>query len=133
MISQADDRSLSRACDRSLLTLLTRLAWVVTRRYHVSMKTVGMHELKNHPSAYVRLVRARERVLITDHGEVVAELRPPEPIGREAMSYPGLHELVQQGKARPGAPNAPSLYPPRPVRTPDGTAARLIDAERGER
>lgn len=106
---------------------------VPTRRYYVSMKTVGMRELKNHLSAYVRLVRAGERVLITDRGEVVAELRPPETVAREAMPYPGLQEFVRQGKARLGAPNVPSLYPLRPVRTPDGTAARLIDAERGER
>ena len=103
----------------------TSLSCVYENRWHA--------RTQNHLSAYVRLVRAGERVLITDHGEIVAELRPPETLGREAMSYPGLRELVQQGKARPGAPNAPGLYPPRPVRRPDGTAAKLIDAERDER
>jgi antitoxin (DNA-binding transcriptional repressor) of toxin-antitoxin stability system len=96
------------------------------------MKIVSIRELKNQLSAYIRLVRAGERVLVTDSGEVVAELRPPEIVVREAVPYPGLQELVQQGKARLGAQNVPSLYPLRPMRTPDGTAARLIDAERGE-
>ena len=97
------------------------------------MKTVSIRELKNQLSAYIRLVRAGERVLVTDRGEVGAELRPPETVVREAVSHPGLQELVRQGKARLGAPNVPSLYPLRPVLTSNGTAARLIDAERGER
>ena len=32
------------------------------------MNTVGIRELKNRLSAYVRLVRAGERVLVTDRG-----------------------------------------------------------------
>ena len=106
---------------------------IATRRYHMSMKTVDIRELKNRLSAYVRLVRTGEHVLVTDRGEVVAALRPAETVIREAMPSPGLQALVRQGKVRAGAPNVPSLYPLRPVRTLDGTAARLIDAERGER
>lgn len=104
-----------------------------TRSYHVSMKTVSIRELKNHLSAYLRLVRAGEHVLVTDRGEVVAELQPPETAVHEEVPYPGLQELIRQGKARPGAPNAPNLYPLRPVRTPDGTATKLLDEERGVR
>jgi antitoxin (DNA-binding transcriptional repressor) of toxin-antitoxin stability system len=43
------------------------------------MQVVAIRELKNHLSEYVRLVRAGERLLITSHGEVVAELRAPSP------------------------------------------------------
>jgi antitoxin (DNA-binding transcriptional repressor) of toxin-antitoxin stability system len=40
------------------------------------MKTVGVEQLKARLSEYVRLVRAGETVLVTEHDEVVAELRP---------------------------------------------------------
>ena len=38
------------------------------------MKQVGLRELKNRLSEYVRLVRAGEHVQITDRGQVVADL-----------------------------------------------------------
>ena len=38
------------------------------------MKTVGVRELKNRLSEYLREVRSGESVLITDRGEVIAEL-----------------------------------------------------------
>jgi antitoxin (DNA-binding transcriptional repressor) of toxin-antitoxin stability system len=96
------------------------------------MKAIGIRELKNRLSEYIRLVRAGERILVTDRGEVVAELRPPGETLLEDTSYPGLLALVQQGRARLGAPNDPRLYPSRPVRRPGGMAATLIDQERGE-
>lgn len=96
------------------------------------MKAIGIRELKNRLSEYVRLVRAGEHVLVTDHGEVVAELRPPGKTVFEDTLYPVLMELVQQGRARLGAPNDPGLYPPRPVRRPEGMAATLIEQERDE-
>jgi len=39
------------------------------------MRAVGLRELKNRPSEYVRQVRKGEGVLVTDRGEVVASLR----------------------------------------------------------
>ena len=41
------------------------------------MQTVGVRELKNKLSEYLRRVRLGERVLVIDRGEVVAELLPP--------------------------------------------------------
>ena len=38
------------------------------------MKTAGIRELKNRLSEYIREVRAGECVLVTDRGEVIAEL-----------------------------------------------------------
>ncbi len=96
------------------------------------MKAVGIRELKNRLSEYVRLVRAGEHVTITDRGEVVAEMNPPGTNLQGEIRYPGLLELAKQGKVRLGAPNDPELYPPRPVRGRAGTAARLIDQGREE-
>jgi prevent-host-death family protein len=50
---------------------------VATSGYIENMKSVGVRELKNRLSEYLRDVRAGERVLVTDRGEVVAELAPP--------------------------------------------------------
>ncbi len=97
------------------------------------MKVVGIRELKNRLSEYIRLVRTGERVIITDRGDVVAELRPPDESAVDETAYPGLMALVRQGKARLGACNDPNLYPSRPLRTPSGTAAQLLNEERGER
>jgi antitoxin (DNA-binding transcriptional repressor) of toxin-antitoxin stability system len=41
------------------------------------MKPVDVRELKNRLSYYIRLVRRGRHVLVSDHGEIVAELSPP--------------------------------------------------------
>ena len=53
------------------------------------MKAVGIRELKNRLSEYVRLVRGGEEFLVTDRGEVVAELRPPLRELEAVEPYPG--------------------------------------------
>lgn len=96
------------------------------------MKAVGIRELKNRLSEYLRLVRNGENVLVTDRGEVVAELRPP---GQSALDlkYPILSELARQGKLRLGAPNDPALYKSLPKLLTQKDLARLLEEERGER
>ena len=76
------------------------------------MKQVGLRELKNRLSEYVRLVRAGEHVQVTDRGQVVAELMPPTPVkGRDpAAGYRRLARLV-----------------------PTGTVQRLLDEDRDGR
>lgn len=108
---------------------------VATGGYIGIMKEVGIRELKNRLSEYVRLVRAGEVVMVTDRGEVVAELRPPRSAGLAGQSgeYPGLADLARRGLVRLGEPNRPGLYPVLPAVTPPGTAAALLDEERGDR
>jgi antitoxin (DNA-binding transcriptional repressor) of toxin-antitoxin stability system len=95
------------------------------------MIAVGVRELKNRLSEYLRLVRSGEEILVTDRGEVVAELRQPSP--RVSLPYPELLAVVRQGRARLGMPNRPDLYRPLGPVAPDGMAAKLLDEERGER
>jgi len=52
---------------------------------------VGIRELKAHLSHYVRLAREGRRVVVTDRGEEVAELRAVTP------AHPGLRELIDSG------------------------------------
>jgi len=98
------------------------------------MKRVGLRELKNRLSEYVRLVRAGDVVLVTDRGEVVAELRPPgDAVSSGADRHPGLLVLARRGLLTLGKPNDPAAYPRMPRRLPPGTAERLLDEERGDR
>jgi len=82
------------------------------------METVGIRELKNHLSKYVRKVEAGDVVIVTDRGRIVAELRPPgQP------EYPGMHpgflELARRDGLRlPTRRNDPELYR-RPLPTVD--------------
>jgi prevent-host-death family protein len=105
---------------------------VATSSYSYRMKTVGVRELKNRLSEYLRLVRRGEEILVTDRGQVVAELRPA---GRELMATPyrPLHELARQGRARLGDANRADLYPVLESVAPRGEVARLLDEERGTR
>ena len=105
---------------------------VATCGYTWHMDTVGIRELKNHLSEYVRRVRAGETIRISSHGEVVAELRVPEP-DREKQAPPGLRELVRRGAARGIVRNDPSryrTYEPALTRT---TARKLLDWDRDDR
>jgi antitoxin (DNA-binding transcriptional repressor) of toxin-antitoxin stability system len=96
------------------------------------MKVVGVRELKNRLSEYLRLVRQGEDILVTDRGEVIAALRDPGA-SRLETPYPGLRTLVRQGRVRQGLENHADLYPQLPGLLPRGEIARLLDAERGPR
>jgi prevent-host-death family protein len=94
------------------------------------MSRVGLRQLKNRLSHYVRQVRAGHEIQVTDRGEVVAELVPPRgaATGRE-----GLAELARRGLVTLGLPNDPKVYQPMPRLLKPGELQRLIDEERGER
>jgi prevent-host-death family protein len=63
------------------------------------MKTVGLRELKNNLSAYVRAARKGETVVVTDRGEAVAKLvSPGAPAGEE---HP-FAEMARRGEVRLG-------------------------------
>ena len=97
------------------------------------MKTVGLRELKNRLSEYVRQVRSGESILVTDRGEVVAELNPPGQSAVRSGLPPGLLELARKGLVTLGGPNDPSLYRNLPRVRLRGSSAELLDAERGSR
>ena len=96
--------------------------------------TVGIRELEAHLSAYVRKVRAGHTVIVTDHGEVVAELRAPGAASREET--PGerkYREGVESGALIPPTnPGSRSWLRHLGGNCPPGTAQELIDFERGE-
>ena len=94
------------------------------------MKSVGVRELKNRLSEYLRLVRAGEEILVTDRDEAVAQLVRPR---LQHSENPGVDLLVSQGLATAGAKNARRLYPRMSRALKDRSAAELLDEERGPR
>lgn len=110
-------------------------AEVATSSYLETMKVVGIKELKNKLSEYVRLAKAGEVVLISDRGDVVAELRAPTPWRDPMMDNPKWAELVRQGiitprKVPPGTPlNLKRDYP----RIPLEEILRDLDESREDR
>jgi len=100
------------------------------------METVGIRELKNRLSAYIRKVEAGDVVVVTDRGRVVAELVPPGWQRPAQDVHPGLLELVRRDGLRlPAAQVDPALFDqPLPKIDMDGlTVQDLIDWERGDR
>lgn len=72
--------------------------------------SVGVRELKNALSAYLRRVSEGESILVTDHGRPVARLVPPD-------LPEGIRRLIAQGRLRParGGGRLPrSVLPYRP-------------------
>lgn len=96
-----------------------------------TVERVGVKNLKNNLSAYLRQVKRGVRVLVTDRDEVIAEIgRPRIDIARET-SHPLLAEWIAAGTLRPALARKRRL-PPSPVSLPAGTARRLLDEDRGE-
>lgn len=103
---------------------------MATCGYNSDVTSTGIRELKNNLSRYIRRIEAGERIAITAHGRVVAELVPPAARMKGALDP--LETLVAAGQVRPpleaGDPTAG--WPD--IRLPAGTAGELIDADRGE-
>lgn len=96
-----------------------------------AMTSTGIRELKDHLSRYIRRVEAGERVAITAHGRVVAELVSPDTTSR-ASRRSRFDELVAEGVIRPPLEPGDPLEEWPDIRLPRGTAAALIDRDRGE-
>jgi prevent-host-death family protein len=87
-------------------------------------RTVGVAELRQNLSRYLRRVERGERLLVTDRNRPVAELGPP-PSGAE------LDRLIVEGRV--SRPRRRGL--PRPLRLGGDPYAlsRALDDIRGER
>jgi antitoxin (DNA-binding transcriptional repressor) of toxin-antitoxin stability system len=97
------------------------------------VKTVGIRELKNRLSDYLRQVRSGEAVLVTDRGQVVAELTLPNQSASDTSVATALVALARRSLVVLGAPNRADLYPRLPRSRRRRRAAQLLDDERGAR
>ena len=77
------------------------------------METVGIRQLKNNLSKYVRQVEGGDVLIVTDRGRVVAEMVPPGSSRRRDI-HPGLLEMERRGQirlaTRPNDPNRHGFY-----------------------
>ena len=96
------------------------------------LKTVGVKELKNNLSAYLREVRSGATVMVSDRDSVIAELH--EPTSRSVLGEalnPLLLEWAETGLVLlPKTGKAP--LPVSPVKLRAGTSARLLRDDREE-
>lgn len=76
------------------------------------MQSVGIKTLKNRLSEYVRAAAAGETVLVTDRGQVVAELVAPRVRTDASPVEQRLGELMRQGLLAP-AKISPKVRLPR--------------------
>lgn len=92
---------------------------------------VGIKELKDNLSHYVRRVEAGERVAVTAHGRVVAELVPPVvgPVRRPARRFDAL---VAAGVIAPAAEAGDPTEGWPTIRLAPGTVRALIDQDRDD-
>lgn len=88
-------------------------------------ETVGVAELRQNLSRYLRRVEQGERLLVTDHNRPVAELGPPPSTGRE------LDRLIAEGRVT--APTRRSLPGPLSMDGDVHALSRALDEIRGER
>ena len=96
------------------------------------MKVVGVRELKNRLSQYLQMARKGEYVLVTDRGEVVAELRKVDSNTLRNQMPSELTGLVDRGLVSPGAENGVDVYP-RMGRNPAvPSVLKLLEEERSE-
>src|ERR1700693_4504085 len=89
------------------------------------MTTVGVAELRQNLSTYLRLVARGERLVVTDRNKPVAEVGPPPRTGQ------ALHLLIAAGRvARPARRGLPE---PLQLAGDPRALSRALDEIRGER
>ncbi len=87
--------------------------------------TVGIAELRQNLSRYLRRVENGERLVVTDRNRPVAELGPPPVMGA------ALDRLIAEGRvARPARHGLP---PPLQLSGDAYALSRALDEIRGER
>lgn len=91
----------------------------------------GIRDLKNNLSRYIRRIETGERIAVTAHGRVVAELVPPGA-SAQGVSKGRWQELLAAGILHPPAEPGDPFEDWPTIRLPAGTAAALIDTDRGE-
>ena len=97
------------------------------------MGPVGIKELKNKLSEYVRAAAAGKTVLETDRGRVVAELVPPRSRPNASPAEQRMGELVRQGLLTPASVARKARLPRRKPMSGIAEVLRDLDASRDDR
>ena len=97
------------------------------------MQSVGIKALKNRLSEYVRAAAAGETVLVTDLGQVVAELVSPRVRTDASPALQRLGELMRQGLLAPATISPNVRLPRRRPLVPIAEVLRELDSSRADR
>lgn len=90
----------------------------------------GIRDLRDNLSRYIRRIEAGESIAVTAHGRIVAEFVPPAAGRHRQLSQFDL--LVASGAITPPVEDGDPLEDCPEIRLSPGTAAALIDSDRGE-
>ncbi len=95
--------------------------------YMDTAEQIGVRELRQNASVYLRRVQAGETIEITDRGVAVAILAPlPRPLTR-------LEQLIAEGKATPATGDLLDLKPIKLKNRKPGWASRELQRQRADR
>lgn len=101
------------------------------------MEPIGIRELKNNLSRYVRQVEGGKRISVTAHGRVVAELVPAAPRTAKKRSQAKLsryEQLVAEGVIRPALEEGDPLEDDElPALLAPGEGLAILDWLRGDK
>lgn len=100
------------------------------------MEPIGIRQLKNNLSHYVRQVEAGHRISVTANGRVVAELLPPgsHASNRRKRPLSRYEQLVADGLIRPALKDGPLFIDDGvEVKLRSGTVQELIDWTREDK
>ena len=100
--------------------------------YLAAMRAVGLKELKNRLSEYVKIAAGGETVLVTNRDRVVAELGPPREGRSPLLADAALADAVRRGWLAPPTMVTEGVPPRLPV-APLAEVLRELDADRAER
>jgi antitoxin (DNA-binding transcriptional repressor) of toxin-antitoxin stability system len=98
---------------------------------YIEIVRTGIRELKDNLSRYIRRIEAGERIAVTAHGRVVAELVPPRT-GTSRALRSRWDDLIAAGVLHPPVESGDPFEDWPDIRLPRGTAAELIDSDRDE-
>jgi prevent-host-death family protein len=90
------------------------------------MVSIGIRELRQHASRYVRMAREGRRIAVTDRGKLVAYLVPAD----EPAS--GRARLEAAGAYRPAVGSLLDLLPPPPTPEGDRPLREVVEELRGQ-
>jgi prevent-host-death family protein len=97
------------------------------------MQSVGIKALKDRLSEYVRAAAAGETVLVTDRGQVVAELVSPRVRADASPAERVLGDLLRQGLLAPAMVSPKARLPRRKPVAKISELLRELDESRAER
>lgn len=91
--------------------------------------SIGIRELRQHASKYIRRAQAGETVIVTDRGEAVAQIVPVKKYGGV------IDRLIAEGRATPPRGDLAEYlktHPPAPARPGEPTLTEILLQMRDE-